>query len=129
MCGIIPATVMLVAARLMGATRAELVRYGHSGEVSGDDDAGGRATRGSSVRLSVRARAAGAPRERREREQRREDPAPRRADAQPPPPPPLARRRTSRWRRADGVDVADAGLIVRVRTRFDVVSRGSRSGT
>jgi AmmeMemoRadiSam system protein B len=38
MCGIIPTTVMLVAARLMGATRAELVRYGHSGEVSGDDD-------------------------------------------------------------------------------------------
>ncbi len=38
MCGIIPATVMLVAARFLGATRAELVRYGHSGEVSGDDD-------------------------------------------------------------------------------------------
>jgi len=38
MCGIIPATVMLVAARALGATRAELVRYGHSGEVSGDDD-------------------------------------------------------------------------------------------
>jgi AmmeMemoRadiSam system protein B len=38
MCGIIPTTVMLVAARLMGAKRAELVRYGHSGEVSGDDD-------------------------------------------------------------------------------------------
>jgi MEMO1 family protein len=38
MCGIIPATVMLVAARLLGATRAELVRYGNSGEVSGDDD-------------------------------------------------------------------------------------------
>jgi AmmeMemoRadiSam system protein B len=30
--------VMLVAARLMGATRAELVRYAHSGEVSGDED-------------------------------------------------------------------------------------------
>jgi hypothetical protein len=39
MCGIIPATVMLVAARLRGATRAELVRYGHSGEVTGDDHA------------------------------------------------------------------------------------------
>jgi AmmeMemoRadiSam system protein B len=39
MCGIVPATVMLVAARLRGATRAELVRYGHSGEVTGDDDA------------------------------------------------------------------------------------------
>ncbi len=38
MCGIIPATVMLVAARALGASRAELVRYGHSGEVSGDDD-------------------------------------------------------------------------------------------
>jgi len=37
MCGIIPVTVMLVAARLRGATRAELVRYGHSGEVTGDD--------------------------------------------------------------------------------------------
>jgi len=37
MCGFIPATVMLVAAREMGATRAELIRYGHSGEVSGDD--------------------------------------------------------------------------------------------
>ncbi len=38
MCGVVPATVMLVAARLMGASRAELVRYGHSGEVTGDDD-------------------------------------------------------------------------------------------
>src|SRR5574341_500383 len=37
MCGFIPATVMLVAAREMGATSAELVRYGHSGEVTGDD--------------------------------------------------------------------------------------------
>jgi AmmeMemoRadiSam system protein B len=37
MCGIIPATVMLVAARFLGATRAALVRYGNSGEVSGDD--------------------------------------------------------------------------------------------
>ncbi len=36
MCGIIPATVMLVAAREMGATSAELVRYGNSGEVNGD---------------------------------------------------------------------------------------------
>ncbi len=39
MCGIIPATVMLVAARELGATRAELVRYAHSGEVTGDDEA------------------------------------------------------------------------------------------
>jgi AmmeMemoRadiSam system protein B len=37
MCGIVPATVMLVAARLRGASRAELVRYGHSGEATGDD--------------------------------------------------------------------------------------------
>ncbi len=37
MCGIIPATVMLVAARARGATRAELVRYAHSGEVNGDN--------------------------------------------------------------------------------------------
>ena len=37
MCGIVPATVMLLAARARGATRAELVRYGHSGEVNGDD--------------------------------------------------------------------------------------------
>lgn len=36
MCGIIPATVMLVAALELGATRAELVRYGNSGDVSGD---------------------------------------------------------------------------------------------
>ncbi len=38
MCGVIPATVMLVAARELGATRAELVRYGNSGEVNGDLD-------------------------------------------------------------------------------------------
>jgi AmmeMemoRadiSam system protein B len=38
MCGFIPATVMLVAALEMGATAAELVRYGHSGEVTGDDE-------------------------------------------------------------------------------------------
>jgi AmmeMemoRadiSam system protein B len=37
MCGFVPATVMLVAALAMGATRADLVRYGHSGETSGDD--------------------------------------------------------------------------------------------
>jgi hypothetical protein len=39
MCGFIPATVMLVASLALGATRAELVRYGHSGEASGDDSA------------------------------------------------------------------------------------------
>jgi AmmeMemoRadiSam system protein B len=37
MCGVVPATVMLVAARARGATWAELVRYGHSGEVNGDE--------------------------------------------------------------------------------------------
>lgn len=37
MCGVVPATVMLVAARARGATRAELVRYAHSGEVTGDE--------------------------------------------------------------------------------------------
>jgi len=37
MCGIVPATVMLLAARARGATSAELVRYGNSGDVSGDD--------------------------------------------------------------------------------------------
>jgi AmmeMemoRadiSam system protein B len=36
MCGIIPATVMLVAALELGASRAELVRYGSSGDVNGD---------------------------------------------------------------------------------------------
>jgi MEMO1 family protein len=30
---------MLVAARALGASSAELVRYGHSGEVTGDDAA------------------------------------------------------------------------------------------
>lgn len=38
MCGVVPATVMLFAARALGARAAELVRYGHSGEVTGDDD-------------------------------------------------------------------------------------------
>jgi AmmeMemoRadiSam system protein B len=37
MCGVVPTTVMLLAAVARGATSAELVRYGHSGEVSGDD--------------------------------------------------------------------------------------------
>ncbi len=36
MCGVVPATVMLFAARELGATRAELVRYGSSGDVTGD---------------------------------------------------------------------------------------------
>ncbi len=38
MCGYVPATVMLVAALELGAREAELVRYGHSGEASGDED-------------------------------------------------------------------------------------------
>ncbi len=38
MCGVIPAVVMLLAAPALGARTAELVRYAHSGEVSGDDD-------------------------------------------------------------------------------------------
>ena len=38
MCGYGPAVSMLIAARLLGATRAELVRYATSGDVSGDRD-------------------------------------------------------------------------------------------
>ncbi len=38
MCGIIPTTIALVAARRLGATQARLVRYATSGEVSGDFD-------------------------------------------------------------------------------------------
>ncbi|HEY6872436.1 MAG TPA: AmmeMemoRadiSam system protein B [Geobacteraceae bacterium] len=36
MCGVIPAAVMLVAARELGATGAELARYATSGDVTGD---------------------------------------------------------------------------------------------
>jgi AmmeMemoRadiSam system protein B len=36
MCGVIPATVMLFAARELGATAARLVRYANSGDVNGD---------------------------------------------------------------------------------------------
>lgn len=36
MCGVVPAASMLFAAKALGATRAELVRYSNSGEVSGD---------------------------------------------------------------------------------------------
>lgn len=36
MCGVRPTAAAVQAARALGATRAELVRYGHSGEVSGD---------------------------------------------------------------------------------------------
>ncbi len=38
MCGVIPATAMLVAVKELGAQRAELVKYATSGEVSGDYD-------------------------------------------------------------------------------------------
>jgi AmmeMemoRadiSam system protein B len=36
MCGVIPATVMLVAALELGATQAKLVKYSTSGDVTGD---------------------------------------------------------------------------------------------
>ena len=38
MCGIIPTTITLVAAKCLGATKATLIRYTDSGEVSGDTD-------------------------------------------------------------------------------------------
>lgn len=38
MCGVLPTTVALFAAQALGASEAELVRYGHSGETSGDHD-------------------------------------------------------------------------------------------
>lgn len=37
MCGVVPASVMLVAAKDLGATTAELVAYTHSGQITGDD--------------------------------------------------------------------------------------------
>ncbi len=37
MCGVVPAAVMLVAAAELGATQAELVAYGTSGDVTGDN--------------------------------------------------------------------------------------------
>ena len=37
MCGVVPAAVMLVAAAELGATEAELVAYGTSGDVTGDN--------------------------------------------------------------------------------------------
>ena len=39
MCGRVPAAAVLHAARLLGAARAELVQYSHSGMVTGDDAA------------------------------------------------------------------------------------------
>jgi len=38
MCGYIPATIMLIASKMLGANVAELVRYATSAEVSGDYD-------------------------------------------------------------------------------------------
>jgi AmmeMemoRadiSam system protein B len=38
MCGYGPATIMITAARKMGATKAELIRYATSGDTSGDRD-------------------------------------------------------------------------------------------
>ncbi len=37
MCGVIPATVMLFAAKALGAANASLVKYATSGDVTGDD--------------------------------------------------------------------------------------------
>lgn len=39
MCGIIPATTMLIAARRLGATTATLVKHATSGDINGDYDA------------------------------------------------------------------------------------------
>ena len=36
MCGVLPATVLVAAARALGSSRTELVRYGNSGDVTGD---------------------------------------------------------------------------------------------
>ena len=36
MCGIIPATTMLIAAKQLGATHAELIRHATSGDINGD---------------------------------------------------------------------------------------------
>lgn len=38
MCGVLPSVVMLAAACSLGAGKAELIAYGHSGEVTGDLD-------------------------------------------------------------------------------------------
>src|SRR5262249_53749086 len=38
MCGVRPTAAILHAVRALGAQKAELVRHGHSGETSGDDD-------------------------------------------------------------------------------------------
>jgi AmmeMemoRadiSam system protein B len=38
MCGVIPAAIMIIAARELGATRAILVQYSTSGDVTGDNE-------------------------------------------------------------------------------------------
>jgi hypothetical protein len=38
MCGFAPVVTMLVASKILGAKRADLVKYANSGEVSGDYD-------------------------------------------------------------------------------------------
>ncbi|HKZ18308.1 MAG TPA: AmmeMemoRadiSam system protein B [Syntrophales bacterium] len=38
MCGVIPAAIMIIAARELGATRARLVQYSTSGDVTGDNE-------------------------------------------------------------------------------------------
>jgi AmmeMemoRadiSam system protein B len=38
MCGVVPATVMIEAALQLGASHAELLAYGTSGDVTGDND-------------------------------------------------------------------------------------------
>jgi AmmeMemoRadiSam system protein B len=37
MCGVVPATVMIEAVLQLGASKAELVAYGNSGDVTGDN--------------------------------------------------------------------------------------------
>ncbi|BCS53978.1 AmmeMemoRadiSam system protein B [Geobacter sp. SVR] len=37
MCGVVPAAIMMVAAARLGATRAQVIAYGTSGDVTGDD--------------------------------------------------------------------------------------------
>jgi MEMO1 family protein len=37
MCGVLPVVAMLAAARRLGASQGRLIRYGHSGAVTGDD--------------------------------------------------------------------------------------------
>jgi AmmeMemoRadiSam system protein B len=38
MCGVIPATIALIAAKKLGAKKAELIRHATSGDVTGDYD-------------------------------------------------------------------------------------------